>query len=58
MFDLPGYLVTRMQSFGVGQVIDSGLCTYRSEDEYYSYRRATHRGEKDYGRQIAVIGLR
>ena len=58
MFDLPGYLVTRMQSFGVGQVIDSGLCTYRSEDEYYSYRRATHRGEKDYGRQIAVIGLK
>jgi polyphenol oxidase len=58
MFDLPGYLVARMQSFGVGQVIDSGLCTYRSEDEYFSYRRATHRGEKDYGRQIAVIGLK
>ena len=57
MFDLPGYLVTRMRSFGVGQVIDSGLCTYDGEAEYFSYRRATHRGEKDYGRQIAVIGL-
>jgi polyphenol oxidase len=57
MFDLPGYLTDRMKAFGVGTVIDSGLCTYSREDEYFSYRRATHAHEKDYGRQIAAIRL-
>ncbi len=58
MFDLPGFLVERMQAFGIGQVIDTGLCTYRNETEYFSYRRTTHRKEADYGRQIAAISLR
>lgn len=57
MFDLPKYLVTRMKAFGIDTVIDSGLCTYWREDEYFSYRRTTHRNEKDYGRQIAAITL-
>jgi copper oxidase (laccase) domain-containing protein len=46
-----------MKSFGIGTVIDSGLCTYKREAEYFSYRRATHAREKDYGRQIAAITL-
>ena len=58
MFDLPAYLVERMRGFGIGTVINSGLCTYLNERAYFSYRRATHSHEKDYGRQIAVIGLR
>ena len=57
MFDLPAYLIARMKSFGIGTVIDSGLCTYKREAEYFSYRRATHAREKDYGRQIAAIML-
>jgi YfiH family protein len=57
MFDLPAYLITRMKGFGIGAVIDSGLCTYKREAEYFSYRRATHAREKDYGRQIAAITL-
>jgi polyphenol oxidase len=57
MFDLPGYLMDRMKAFGVGTVIDSGLCTYTRDDEYFSYRRTTHAREKDYGRQIAAITL-
>ena len=35
-----------------------GLDTYADEARFFSYRRATHRGEPDYGRQIAIIGLR
>ena len=31
------------------------LC--RPDDRFFSYRRATHRGEPDYGRQISLIGL-
>ena len=57
MFDLPAYLTDRMKSFGVGTVVDCGLCTYKREAEYFSYRRATHAHEKDYGRQIAAITL-
>ena len=35
----------------------SGLDTYALEDRFYSYRRATHRGEPTYGRQLSLIGL-
>lgn len=58
MFDLPGYLKRRMTVRGVGRVIDLGLCTYSDESRFYSYRRATHRSEKDYGRQISAIVLK
>ncbi len=57
MFDLPAYLERRMTRQGVGQVVAMGLCTYGNEDRFYSYRRATHRNEKDYGRQISAIVL-
>lgn len=57
MFDLPAYLVARMKTFGIGIVIDCGHCTYKRAEDYFSYRRATHAGEPDYGRQIAAITL-
>lgn len=57
MFDLPAFLTDRMKAFGIGTVIDCGLCTYTRQEEYFSYRRATHAQEKDYGRQIAAITL-
>ena len=34
-----------------------GLDTYSDPDRFFSYRRATHRGEPDYGRQISLIAL-
>ena len=34
-----------------------GLDTYSEPDRFFSYRRATHRGEPDYGRQISLIAL-
>jgi hypothetical protein len=32
-------------------------CTYAREEEFFSFRRATHRGENDYGRQLSAIVL-
>jgi YfiH family protein len=58
MFDLPGYLTDRLKGFGVGTVVNLDLCTYTRDAEFFSYRRATHAGETDYGRQIAAIILR
>jgi polyphenol oxidase len=57
LFDLPGYLRARLAAAGVGEVADLGLCTYADEKRFYSYRRATHRGEPDYGRLISAIAL-
>ena len=56
-FDLEGYVAARLAAAGVTRVACLGLDTYRLEDRYFSYRRATHREEPDYGRQISLIGL-
>ncbi|HEX8389061.1 MAG TPA: peptidoglycan editing factor PgeF [Sphingomonas sp.] len=56
-FDLEGYVARRLHEAGVGSVETSGLDTYADEARFFSYRRATHRGEPGYGRQIALIAL-
>jgi len=57
MFDLGGYVAARLQRAGVGQIEDLGLCTYADPDRFFSYRRATHRAEPDYGRHVNAIAL-
>ena len=56
-FDLEGYVAARLASAGLRRVEALGLDTYSDADRFYSYRRATHRGEADYGRQISLIAL-
>lgn len=56
-FDLPGYIVHRLLAAGISQVEALHLDTYAEPDRFYSYRRATHQGEPDYGRQLSLIGL-
>jgi polyphenol oxidase len=58
MFDLPAYLMQRLRNAGLKAVHDLALCTYSDEARFYSYRRATHRGEKDYGRLVSAIALK
>jgi polyphenol oxidase len=57
MFDLPGYIGARLTAAGIGEYADLALCTYSDEERFFSYRRATHRGEPDYGRLISAIAL-
>jgi hypothetical protein len=57
-FDLQAYVVHRLRSAGVENVTARNACTYAQENAFFSYRRATHRGEKDYGRQISAIALK
>ncbi|HHN66792.1 MAG TPA: polyphenol oxidase, partial [Thermopetrobacter sp.] len=57
LFDLPGYVVMRLEEAGVGRVRDVARCTYAEDEAFFSYRRATHRGEEDYGRQLSAIML-
>lgn len=56
MFDLPGFILARLQHCGI-QAAVTGHCTYGEEHRFFSYRRATHRREPDYGRQISAIRL-
>jgi len=56
-FDLPGYVVHRLLAAGIEQVEALHLDTYADAGRFYSYRRASHRGEPDYGRQVSMIGL-
>ena len=57
-FDLPGYVVHRLKEAGVQQLHDLALCTYPPENGLFSYRRTTHQGEADYGRELSAILLR
>ena len=57
LFDLPAFIRARLGAAGLCTVADLGLCTYAGESRFYSYRRATHRGEPDYGRLLAAISL-
>ena len=57
MFDLPSLTVMRLKRAGVtaqGLFLD----TYPDAGRFYSYRRTTHAGEPDYGRQISAIAIR
>ena len=56
-FDLEGYAVARLAAAGVRRIDALGLDTYADEARFFSYRRATHRGEPDYGREISLIGV-
>lgn len=53
-FDLPGYVAKRLASCGLQAVEDVGIDTYQSP-RHFSYRRACHKREKDYGRFVSVI---
>jgi hypothetical protein len=56
-FDLPAFIMARLEDLAIGQTRDLGLCTYTFEDAFFSYRRTTHRSETHYGRNISVIKL-
>lgn len=56
-FDLPGYVAHRLTAAGVTDVENLGICTYPPENGFFSFRRTTHAGESDYGRQVSAIML-
>ena len=54
-FDLPGFVAHRLANAGIANVTPSPYCTYADPERFFSYRRTTHHGEPDYGRQISAI---
>jgi len=57
MFDLPAYILARLETAGVARAEWVGACTYADEARFFSYRRTTHRAEPDYGRLLSAIAL-
>ncbi len=57
-FDLRGYVLGRLLAARIGHVGSIAEDTYKNGNSFFSYRRTTHRGEADYGRQISAIALK
>lgn len=57
-FDLPAYVAHRLRAAKVERIEDLAQDTYAQPERFFSFRRATHRGEPTGGRQISLIGLR
>ncbi|MGE0719081.1 MAG: peptidoglycan editing factor PgeF [Alphaproteobacteria bacterium] len=57
MFDLPAYVASRLAAAGVGSFATSEADTAGDAAQFFSYRRATLTGERDYGRALSAIAL-
>jgi len=57
-FDLERYVADRLRRVSVDRIETLRACTYARDADFFSFRRTTHRGEKDYGREISAIVLR
>lgn len=53
-FDLQGFVASILRGAGIASVWTADTDTYTS-DCHFSFRRTTHRGEADYGRQVSAI---
>ena len=56
-FDLELYVALRLERAGLAQVERLRLDTYPDPARFYSFRRATHLDEPNYGRQLSLIAL-
>jgi YfiH family protein len=57
LFDLPGFVLWRLEQAGVGQAAWTGHDTRPDAARFYSNRRAFLHGEPDFGRMMSAIRL-
>jgi YfiH family protein len=55
LFDLPGYINSRLTKIGLTKVYQLNCDTYTDEFNFYSYRRSCHNNENNYGRLLSTI---
>jgi copper oxidase (laccase) domain-containing protein len=56
-FDLPGFVLWRLEQAGVGEAAWTGDDTCVDEARFFSNRRAFQRGQPDFGRLMSAIRL-
>ncbi len=57
LFDLAAYVMSRLERAGLRELVSTPCDTYAEAERFFSYRRARHLGEPDYGRQLSAILL-
>ena len=57
LFDLPGYVLWRLEQAGVGEAAWTGHDTCEDAGRFFSNRRAFRAGEPDFGRMMSAISL-
>lgn len=57
LFDLPGFVLWRLEQAGVGEAAWTGDDTRADEARFFSNRRAHLAGEPDFGRMMSAISL-
>lgn len=57
LFDLKAYAKDRLKEAGISRINLLADDTCLQENDFFSYRRTTLRGERNYGRQISAIML-
>lgn len=57
MFDLSGYVASRLEALGVHTVSALDRDTATEPESFFSYRRTTLNGGGDYGRSLSAIAL-
>jgi YfiH family protein len=57
LFDLPGFVLWRLEQAGVGDAAWTGHDTRVDEARFFSNRRAFLNGEADFGRMMSAISL-
>ncbi len=55
LFDLPAYVMEKLQEEKIAEIENSAIDTYKNEESFFSFRRSSHRQEKDCGRNVSVI---
>ena len=56
-FDLPSYIQHRIELIGIKAISSLDKDTYQDKEQFFSYRRACHQNETDYGRLLSAIAL-
>jgi len=56
-FDLLGFVASRLEALELSSIEAVPVDTYHEENGFFSFRRATHKGETDYGRGLSMIAL-
>ncbi|WP_396592681.1 peptidoglycan editing factor PgeF [Brevundimonas sp. R86498] len=57
IFDLPGFVLWRLEEAGIGEAAWTGHDTCADAGQFYSNRRAHREGEPDFGRLMSAIRL-
>jgi len=57
LFDLPGFVLWRLEQAGVRHAAWTGHDTCADETRFFSNRRAFQRGEPDFGRMMSAIAI-